>query len=120
MLFDELVTLTGSKSVDWPLKLECCGAPLLGVNDKTSMDLTARKLADGKQSGADFICVACPYCQMQFDTVQQMMVTTRGTNHELPCVLYSQLIGLALGIDSHSLGIRMNKIDIRSIESFLD
>ena len=120
VLFDELVTLTGSKSIDWPLKVECCGAPLLGVNDKTSLELTAKKLADGKQAGADFICVACPYCHMQFDTVQQMMATLPGANHHLPSVLYPQLIGLAMGIDSRSLGIHLNKIDIRSIESFLE
>lgn len=116
VLFDELVTLAGCKSIDWPLKLECCGAPLLGVNDETSMDLTEKKLADGRQSGADYLCVACPYCQMQFDSVQQLMASRRGTNHQLPSVLYPQLIGLAMGIDKRALGLSMNMIDISAIE----
>lgn len=119
VVFDELVAITGSKSIDWPTKLECCGAPLLGINDDLSMDLTARKLADGKQAGADYLCAACPYCQMQFDTVQQMIVSARGADYQLPAILYPQLLGLVMGIDRRALGIEMNKMDISGIEAFL-
>jgi heterodisulfide reductase subunit B len=119
VLFDQLVEATGAKSIDWSLKLDCCGAPLMGVNDELSMDLTERKLADGKESGADFICVGCPWCQAQFDSVQEMMTSLRGTNHRLPSILYPQLLGLALGIDDKKLGIQMNKIDISGIGAFL-
>lgn len=119
VVFDELVAITGGKSIDWPTKLECCGAPLLGINDDLSMDLTARKLADGKQAGADYLCAACPYCQMQFDTVQQMIVSARGADYQLPAILYPQLLGLVMGIDRRALGIEMNKMDISGIETFL-
>ncbi len=119
-IFDALVTATGCRSIDWPLKLECCGAPLLGVNDALSMDLAARKLADGKRSGADYLCVACPYCQMQFDNVQNAMISQGKFPGALASVLYPQLLGLSLGIESGRLGLDMNAIDIRSVESFLD
>ncbi len=119
VIFDELVAATGAQSVSWPLKLECCGAPLLGIQDDLSMDLTARKLADGKNAGADYLCSACPYCQMQFDTVQKMMIETRTNTPQLPSILYPQLLGLAMGIDRRLLGIEMNKIDISGIEAFL-
>ena len=118
VLFDQLVETTGAKSINWPLKLECCGAPLLGVNDDLSMDLTEKKLANGKESGADYLCVGCPWCQVQFDTVQEMMTSQRSTNHRLPSILYPQLLGLAMGIDGDTLGIKMNKIDISGIEAF--
>jgi heterodisulfide reductase subunit B len=119
VVFDQLVEATGAKSVDWPLKLECCGAPLMGVNDELSMDLTERKLTNGKESGADYLCVGCPWCQVQFDRVQEMMTSLRGTNHRLPSILYPQLLGLAMGIDEQTLGIKMNQIDISGIEAFL-
>lgn len=118
-LFDDLVKSTGSESVDWPLKLECCGAPVLGVNDRLSMDLTRRKLADGKAAGAQFLCVACPYCHMQFDRVQQGASLSAKANGALPSILFPQLLGLAMGIDSSRLGVHMNVIDISNIESFL-
>jgi heterodisulfide reductase subunit B len=119
VLFDQLVEATGAKSIDWSLKLECCGAPLMGINDELSMDLTEKKLENGKDSGADFICVGCPWCQAQFDNVQEIMASLRGTNHHLPSILYPQLLGLAMGIDREKLGIDMNRIDVTGIEQFL-
>ena len=118
VLFDQLVEATGAKSIDWSLKLECCGAPLMGINDELSMDLAEKKLRNGKDSGADFICVACPWCQTQFDSVQEMMASLRGKNHHLPSILYPQLLGLAMGIDAEKLGMDMNRIDATGIEAF--
>jgi len=117
VIFDELVKATGSKSIDWPLKLECCGAPLLGVNDALSLNLTEKKLASARQSGAAYMCVACPYCQMQFETAQQTVAAGPDT---IPSVLFPQILGLAMGLDGRKLGIHMNHIDISGIESFLE
>jgi heterodisulfide reductase subunit B len=119
VLFDQLVEVTGAKSVEWPLKLECCGAPLMGINNELSMDLTEKKLTNGKESGADYLCVGCPWCQVQFDTVQEMVTSLRSTNNHLPSVLYPQLLGLVLGIKGEDLGIDMNQMDISGLEGFL-
>ena len=118
-LFDQLVEATGAESIDWPMKLECCGAPLWGVNDRLSMDLTLKKLTDGKRSGADYVCAACPYCHLQFDKVQKMILSQRNLNHPLPSILYTQLLGLSLGIDRKALGLEMNEIPITGIEELL-
>jgi heterodisulfide reductase subunit B len=118
-LFDELVEVTGAESIYWPTKLECCGAPVFGINDDLSMSLTDKKIADGKQYGADYLCAACPYCHIQFDTVQKMITSQRTSEEYLPCILYPQLLGLSLGIDSKRLGLDMNQIDIQEIEGFL-
>jgi len=118
-LFDKLVEVTGAESIDWPMRLECCGAPLWGINDRLSMDLTLKKLTDGKKSGADYVCAACPYCHIQFDTVQKMILSQRSLNHPLPSILYPQLLGLSMGIDSETLGLKMNKIPISGIEELL-
>ena len=115
VIFDQLVELTGAKSIDWSLKLECCGAPVLGINDDLSMNLTKRKLTDGKQAGADYLCTACPWCHLQFDSVQKMMIEQRRLNNHLPAILFPQLLGLAMGIDKETLGIDMNQIDISVI-----
>jgi heterodisulfide reductase subunit B len=115
-IFDELVEATGAESIPWPMKLECCGAPLWGINDELSMDLTLRKLNDGKASGAEYLCVACPYCHLQFDTVQKKILAQRGTNRPLPSLLYPQLLGLSLGMDGKVLGLKMNQIPCSGIE----
>lgn len=117
-IFDQLVEVTGAKSISWPAKLDCCGAPLWGINDDLSMDLTEKKLKDGKQSGAHYLCAACTYCHLQFDTVQKMILSSRGNNHSLPSVLYPQLLGLSMGVDGKTLGLEMNQLSIDNIEDF--
>jgi heterodisulfide reductase subunit B len=119
VLFDALVEATGAESIDWQARLDCCGAPLFGVNDDLSMDLMEKKVINARESGAAYLCVGCPYCHIQFDSVQTMLQRQRGGNHLLPPILYPQLLGLSLGIDSHTLGLGMNQIEITSVEKFL-
>ncbi len=118
-IFDRLVEVTGARSIEWSKRLDCCGAPLLGINDDLSMDIMQKKLSDGKERGADYVCVSCPYCQLQFDTVQHMMLSKRGGDGALPSILYTQLLGLSLGIDAETLQLGMNEIDIGSITDYL-
>jgi len=118
-LFDQLVEVTGAESIDWTSKLECCGAPVWGVNDDLSMDLTRKKLHDGKQSGAEYLCAACPYCHIQFDTVQKAILSQRGADDQLPSILYPQLLGLTMGIDGETLGLGVNQVPIDGLEGFL-
>jgi len=115
-LFDQLVEVTGAKSIYWPTQLECCGAPLWGVNDDLSMDLTEKKLTDAKQSGADYLCTACTYCQIQFDTVQKMISLKRAANHQLPSILYPQLLGMSMGINEETLGLQLNQLPLDRIK----
>ena len=105
-LFDDLVEVTGAKSIDWPSKLDCCGAPVLGINDQLSYDLTEKKLSNARRAGADFICVACPWCHMQFDKIQDRIHAHPGKHESLPSILFPQLLGLRLGIGKENLGIK--------------
>ena len=118
-LFDDLVTATGAQSVDWHEKLNCCGAPLLGINDGVSTSLTRKKLQSGLNAGADFLCSACPWCQLQFDQVQSTLTADGKDNGTLPSILYAQLLGLCMGIDQKTLGLSKNTIPIENITSFL-
>ena len=114
-LFDRLVEVTGAESIDWPLKLQCCGNPLWGKNDALSLDLTVKKLEDAEKSEAHALCVACTYCQIQFDTVQKEHIAGKKSKVSMPSVLYPQLLGLAMGMDPGALGMDMNKIKPDSV-----
>jgi heterodisulfide reductase subunit B len=118
-IFDRLVEATGAESIPWQTKLECCGSPMWGIDDDLSMDLTEKKITDALDSGSDYLCTACSYCQLQFDRVQRILISRRKVKHRLPSVLYTQLIGLSLGIDEKTLGINQNELDISGILNFL-
>ncbi len=118
-LFDQMVEITGADSIEWKMKLECCGAPIWGINDELSMDLTYKKLRDAMDSGAEFICTACPYCQIQFDKIQNLILSQKSLNHSIPSILYTQFLGLCMGIDWKFLGLEMNEITVMAIKDKL-
>lgn len=103
--FESLIEATGSVSVDWPLRTQCCGESLWGKNMELSEALTRKKMGSARQAGADLLCVACTHCQLQFDTIWEKMETADRENQGLPSILYPQLLGLSLGLDGKALGI---------------
>lgn len=117
--FDRLVELTGAVSIPWRGKLECCGSPLWGVNDDLSAGITHKKVTSAEQAGADFLCTACPYCQLQFDRVRRMTGSRPDKPAGPPSVLYTQLLGLCLGIEEGSLGIEKNEMNCSGLLKFL-
>lgn len=118
-LFDELVEITGAYSVDWSRKLDCCGAPLTGVNDSLAMDMALNKLNSARQAGAHYICTACPYTHLQFDWVQSRMAGRSDDWQPLAAILYPQLLGLSMGIDEQTLGLSENRLGLADITSYL-
>lgn len=118
-VFDELVEVTGAESISWSTKLDCCGSPVWGTYDALSMDLTEKKIKDAQKAGAHCLCVSCVYCQLQFGRVQEILLSKRPNARPLPSILYTQLLGLALGMDPKALGIHKNPHDMTSIMGFL-
>ncbi len=118
-IFDELVEATGAFSVEWARKLDCCGAPLTGINDQLAMDMAQKKIDSAREAGAQFLCTACPYTQLQFDGVQMQMAAQSDNGEPVAPILYPQLLGLCMGIDEKTLGISKNEISLSGITSFL-
>jgi len=114
-VFDELVAMTGADLVPWNLQLECCGSPMWGIDDELSMTLTKKKIDNARISGADYLCLACSYCQVQFDRVQRRLSDDGRITEPMPSILFTQLLGLCMGIDPDVLGIRENLLDISPI-----
>jgi heterodisulfide reductase subunit B len=118
-IFEKLIEATGSESVQWQMRLECCGAPLIGINDDLSQSMSQKKLEDCRKAGADFLATACPYCQIQFDTLQHEFSSNKNINETVGSILYPQLLGLSMGINATKLGLCENKIGIENIKSYL-
>jgi len=118
-IFDELVEITGAFSVDWSRKLDCCGAPLTGINDQLARDMAAQKIASAREAGANYLCTACPYTHIQFDWVQDQMAADSDDGEAVAPILYPQLLGLSMGIDATTLGLSNNRLELAGISSYL-
>jgi heterodisulfide reductase subunit B len=104
-IFNDLVALMGAESVFWSMRTECCGNPQWDKNRKIALKQMQRKLLNAKQAGADFICTACTYCQIQFEQKNQPEVSPQNGDRIIPAVLISQLMGLSIGLEENEIGL---------------
>jgi heterodisulfide reductase subunit B2 len=104
-IFNDLVDATGAESVFWSMSNDCCGNPQWDKNRKLSLKQMQRKLLNAKQAGADCVCTACTYCQMQFEQKQSPELATENGEPILPSILISQLIGSSIGLGDKKIGI---------------
>ncbi len=111
---DELVELTGAKSVDYKDKFLCCGAggAVRGAVNEISADFTREKVTNMREAGADIILTVCPFCHMQLD-VGQLEANRNygdmiGEPLKIPVIYLPQLLGVAMGMDPNRLGLIKN------------
>jgi heterodisulfide reductase subunit B len=102
---DRLMEALGAEAVDWAYKTKCCGGAIYMTTEAISMRLSADVLAHAKAAGANAVAVGCPFCQLLLDLYQDKLEALKGTSFDLPIFFFSQLMGLAMGLDREELGL---------------
>jgi heterodisulfide reductase subunit B len=105
MVLDRLMQAAGAEPVDWPHKTECCGASCSITKVEIAERLSHDILAMARDSGADCVVTACPLCQLNLDLRQRDIEARFGDRLGLPVLYFTQLLGLALGLQPRALGI---------------
>jgi len=104
-VMDELLTAAGATCVDWPFKTECCGGSFSASRPEVVVKLAHDLLREAHDAGADVVAVACPLCQSNLDLRQADVARTYGTSYHLPTLYFTQLLGLAFGLEPKALGL---------------
>lgn len=104
-ILEDLVRLTGAEPVDWPLRLDCCGASMAMPRPDLVREMTGKLLVMAHERGAKAILVACPLCHSNLDFQQNQTLRERGHAFRMPVLYLTQLIGLALGVPARDLGL---------------
>ena len=111
---DELIDITGARSVPYPGKLECCTGPIMGIREDITWSVGLEKVNTMKEK-ADIMVTCCPFCFLTYERCQLMQENPP----KVPVVHYPQLLGLALGLDSDELGLGNNEIDPSVVQKFV-
>lgn len=114
---DELMSSLGAEVVDFPLKTHCCGGHMTQISAETAFELIRRLLQNAAEYQADVIVTLCPMCQLNLDAYQDQVNHHFGTDYHLPVLFFTQMIGLALGMEPGELGIGQELV---SAEAALD
>jgi len=106
---DDLIRLLGAESVDYPEKLDCCGALLMLSHPDAALTFAGLKIKAVQDRGADGLVVSCPSCHRMFDERQKSAGATIGSKLNLPVLYYTQLLGFTMGIEAEKLGLHLNR-----------
>ncbi len=104
-MMDALMRAVGAEAVDWPYKTECCGAGFSLMKTEVVLKLSCAILQMAYDEGAQAIAVACPLCQSNLDLRQPMINKKFKKNFNIPILYFTQVVGLALGIEPGKLGL---------------
>lgn len=107
-ILDELVEVTGAKSVPFKDKQLCCGAGG-GVRARTkdvAQKMTAQKLATMTEAEVNVIIDICPFCHLQFDHSQEDL------EKKIPVLHLSQLYVMAFGLPMERTGVEAHNVPV--------
>jgi heterodisulfide reductase subunit B len=113
MTLDKLLKVLGAEVIDFPLKAHCCGGHMTQISEATGFELIRRLVKGAADYHADMIVTLCPMCQLNLDAFQGSMNAHFNTNYHMPVLYFTQMIGLAFGMDAASLGIGAELVDAR-------
>jgi len=102
---DELFKALGADVVDYPGKVKCCGGMMMMTKEDAALRMCHELLKTAADREADVIVAACPLCEMNLEAYQPRVNATFHTNFNIPVMYFTQLAGLAFGVEPSKLAI---------------
>ena len=110
-IMEDLFTRLGCTPIDYPARTQCCGSYLSVSSSEYSEPLARDILQSARKSGARVLALSCPLCRYNLEMGSNGTANS-GTGESLPIVYFTQLLGLALGLDPQQL-----QLDSRQMQS---
>jgi heterodisulfide reductase subunit B len=110
-IFEELLEAMGCDVVDFPMKTECCGGFQVVKDDDLAVSCSQNVVVSAIKRDADVIVTTCPLCRYNLDRHQEKMAERVKGFRRVPVVYFTQLLGIALGIDNQHLDFADNTVD---------
>jgi heterodisulfide reductase subunit B len=110
---DLLLQALGAEVIDFPLKTHCCGGHMPHIGPDTAFELIRRLISSAATYEADIMATLCPMCQLNLDAYQNETNHHFGTNYHMPVVFFTQLMGLAFGLEPKELGFGTELVSAR-------
>ena len=109
---DEIMKKIGAKPIDWPHKVECCGAGMSVSRTDLVAKLSGKIIEAAVKRGAEAIITVCPMCHTNLDMRRDWIEQAAGKKYPIPVLYLTQAIGLALGLDEQTLGLQRHFVPV--------
>jgi heterodisulfide reductase subunit B2 len=110
---DTLLKVLGAEVIDFPMKAHCCGGHMTQINEGTGFELIRRLVKGADDYHADMIVTLCPMCQLNLDAFQGSMNNYFKTDYKMPVLYFTQMMGIAFGLEPAALGFGSELVDAR-------
>ena len=114
-IFEDFLEAIGCEVVDFPMKTECCGGFQVVREEDTAVACSQNVVNSAARRDADIIITTCPLCRYNLDVLQKQMEKNVSGFRKLPVVYFTQLLGIALGVDEEYLDFSDNYVDPRPL-----
>lgn len=114
-MMDNLAAWLGAEPVWFPLKAKCCGGMMMSTQPDIGQELSGKLLRCARDVGADCIITACPLCQINLEAYQNAISRRLGSDCAIPVLYFTQLMGVALGLDSGKLALKDSLTPVEKI-----
>lgn len=112
---DRLLEAIGAEPINYPVKTKCCGGMLMMTQEDAALQLCHELLKCAQDNGADVIVTTCPLCEMNVEAYQPMVNKAYGTDFKIPVMYFTQLLGVALGVDRKNLALDMQIVPVDKV-----
>lgn len=110
-LIEAFLEALDAAPIDFPYKIECCGS-FQSVSSPDVATECARKILDSAiKNGAELVVSTCPMCTFNIDHKQADIRQKYLDFKPIPVFYFTQLLGMAMGLDSGSLGFEQNFVN---------
>lgn len=86
----------------------CCAKG--SESEEISLKMVGEILSSVSETGADCICVVCPYCYAAIEPGQMSIAKAGGKKYEIPVLFYAELAALAFGASADEAGLSLHRI----------
>ena len=83
------------------------------ISPTTAFELIRRLVSSADRYKADVMVTVCPMCQMNLDAYQNEANAYFKTKFKMPIIFFTQLMGLAFGIEPKQLGFGLELVSTK-------
>jgi len=104
----EFLEALGASPIDFPESTRCCGSYQIISNPDDISEYARDILNSALSHGAEALVLTCPLCDYNLGQGQKELMKKHNEFKEMPLFYFTQLLALALGLDSQVCHFELN------------
>lgn len=108
VILDKILGALGADARPWSYKTDCCGGSLTISRTDIVCKMVNKLMTMAREAGANCVVTACPVCMANLDM-------RASDNVRLPVFYFTELIGLALGLQGPDTWFKLHNVDPRPL-----